>query len=139
MDSFELYRGDNSYIENEYQNNKSDYLGIIFSGLGYSYKNPLLYYSRKLLLENKIDYLGIDFAYSKNKDFLALSRESRIKFFDEDNEIIIKKVLELSVKYKKIFLIGKSLGASTIRQCIKQDLIRIKSAIVLLTPSNEWD
>ena len=139
MDSFDLFRGDGSFIENEYQNNKSEYLGVIFSGLGYSYKNPLLYYSRKLLLENKIDYFGIDFCYSKNKNFLALDRESRIQYYHDDNEVILNKVLELGGSYKKLILIGKSLGTSTIRHCIHNDFIRIKSALVLLTPSNEWE
>ena len=139
MDSFELLRGDGSLIENEYQSNNSKYLGIIFSGLGYSYKNPLLYYSRKLVIENNIDYFGIDYGYSKNKNFLALDRELRIKYYNDDNEAIINKILELCGNYKKLFLIGKSLGASTIRQCLKKDLIRIKSAMILLTPSNEWE
>jgi hypothetical protein len=139
MDSFDLVRGDGSFIENEYQNNKSEFLGVIFSGLGYSYKNPLLYYSRNLILENKIDYFGIDFNYTKNKTFMALDRESRIKYYHDDNEVILNKVLELSSNYKKLILIGKSLGTSTINHCIHNDFIRIKSALVLLTPSNEWE
>ena len=139
MDSFELTRGDGSNIENEFQNNKSDYLGIIFSGLGYSYKNPLLYYTRNILLESKLDYFGIEFGYSKNRNFLGLSRELRSQFFYNDNGIIINKISELSNNYKRIILIGKSLGTSTVRQCIKYESIRSKSAIILLTPSNEWE
>ena len=66
--SLNLSRKDGTFIENECQINNSRYLGIIFSGLGYTYKNPLLYYSRNILFDNNIDYIGIDYGYLKNEN-----------------------------------------------------------------------
>ena len=140
MDSFNLLREDNSFIENEYQNNNSNYLGVIFSGIGYTLGNPLLYYSRNILIENKIDYFGINFGYTKNENYKSLNQENKNKYFINDNKIIINKILELRKNYNQIFLIGKSLGTGTIRQCIKIDTIKNVSVLILLTPPGvEWE
>jgi hypothetical protein len=139
METFELERKDKSLIENEYQNNNSDFLGIIFSGFGYTYKNPLLYYSRNILLDIKMDYFGIDYAYTKNKYFLSLTEAEQDEYFEKDNEIIINRILEICNKYKKIIMIGKSLGTSIIRRCIKNENIKNKSIVIFITPGSEWE
>jgi hypothetical protein len=139
METFGLTRKDGSVIENEYQENKSECLGIVFSGFGYTYKNPLLYYSRNILFDYGIDYFGVDYAYTKNKYFMGLNENDKDKYFEDDNEAVINKILEMSDNYKKIILIGKSLGTSIIRRCIRNENIRNKSLIIFITPGNEWE
>ena len=140
MNSFNLLRTDGSFIENEYLSNSSNYLGVIFSGLGYALSNPLLYYSRNILFEKMIDYFGSNFGYSKNEHYKNLNSENKKEYFMDDNKIIVDKIAELSKNYQKIVLIGKSLGTGTIRQCIKMDSIKNKSTLILLTPpGDEWE
>jgi soluble P-type ATPase len=139
MEIFNLLRKDGSQIENMYESNKSEYLGIIFSGIGYTLSNPLLYYINNLLYESNIDSFGINFGYNKNIVFKNLSTDGKKDYFSSDNEMIIQRILELNQYYKKIILIGKSLGTGTIRQCLKNYSLKDKSLIILLTPGSEWE
>jgi len=139
MEKIDLIRKNGIKIENECQFNNNENLGIIFSGLGYTYKNPLLYYSRSLLFDHNIDYIGIDFKYYDDQFFTNLSDEGKDKYFEDDNEMVIDKLLKLVEKYKKVILIGKSMGTSVIKRCLKYQQIKEKAIIVLLTPGDEWE
>ena len=135
-----LLRSDGTYIESKYSINNNENLGIVLSGIGYTLRNPLLYYSMHLLRENNIDYFGVNFGYRDNVNYNKLDNESRNNYFNEDNKIIHDKILELSKNYKKLIFIGKSLGIGTIRHCIKNEVIKSKSKMVLLTPPGEvWE
>jgi hypothetical protein len=137
---YDLIRSDKTIIESIFHCNESEYLGIILSGMGYDLKNPLLHYSSNLVFENKMDYFGINFGYNKNEIYSKLNKDEKKEYFEKDNEIIINKILELSIKYKKIFFIGKSIGTGTIRRCIKISAIKNKSYLILLTPpGEEWE
>jgi phosphoglycolate phosphatase len=139
IESFTFARKDGSFIENEYRINNSRYLGVVFSGLRYTYRNPLLHYSRNILFDNDIDYLGINYGYYKNESILKKSKDKLNEYFEEDARIIIDKIMELIGSYDKIFLIGKSIGIKSIRQCLKNETLKNKSVIILLTPAVEWE
>jgi hypothetical protein len=138
MKTMDIIREDGSKIENECQFSNSDLLGVIFSGFNYTYRNPLLYYSRNILFDHNADYFGIDYRYN-NKYYMNLTDEEKDKFFEKDNEIIINKLLETSKNYKKIILIGKSMGTTIIERCLRHEQIRNKSIVVFITPGSEWE
>ncbi|MDR1218849.1 MAG: hypothetical protein LBK73_04485 [Treponema sp.] len=90
METFDLLRKNGTKIENEFKFINSEILGIIFYGFNYTYRNPLLYYSRNILFDHNIDYFGIDYRYYDNKDFMKLNNEEQNEYFEEDTKIIIK-------------------------------------------------
>lgn len=139
MNKISIYRKNGTEIATESLLNNNNNLGVIFSGFGYNYRNPLLYYSKKVLLENNMDYIGIDYRYHEDKHFLGLSENDKDAVFEDDTKIVIKKIEELSVNYKKIVLIGKSMGTSILRRCLKHDEIQKKSVLILITPGSEWN
>lgn len=138
MEPINMERKDGSCIENEIDLKGSNYLGIVISGLGYTYRNPLLYYSKKVLQEKGIDYLGIDFKYYENQEFLEMSDTEKDQYFEEDITMIIDKMDELSAKYEKIIVIGKSLGTSVIHRYMKDGRHPNKCVYILITPGSEW-
>ena len=139
MKSIDIQRKDGTKIQNEFQSNNSGILGILFSGFSYTYKNPLLYYSRNILFDNSFDYLGIDYQYYCSDYFGKLDEEEQDAFFDEDNRLIARKIVEISENYKKLILIGKSMGTTAINHCINNDKIRNKAIIVYITPWKDWE
>lgn len=138
METLNMTRKDGSRIDNEMNQKGSNYLGIVISGFSYTYRNPLLYYSKKILQEKGIDYLGIDFKYYENQEFLRMSDTEQDQYFEEDIAMVIDKIDELSARYEKIILIGKSLGTSVIHRYIKNGRYPNKCVYILLTPGSEW-
>jgi hypothetical protein len=124
-------------VESDLQN--KSYLGILFSGIGYTYRNPLLYYSRKILKELGTDYIGIDYKYHEDSTFSSLTDDDREKWWENDNRAVLKSILDIEDQYKGLILIGKSMGTSVIRRCLKEPRIKEKSICILLTPGNEWN
>ena len=138
MDSINLTRKNGSSIENEFYRIGSKYLGVVLSGFGYTYKNTLLYYSKRVLQEKGIDYWGIDYKYYGDQAFLKMSEIEKDKYFEDDNTIVVDMIDELSDKYEKIILIGKSMGTSIIRRYIRKGQHTDKSIYILITPGTEW-
>lgn len=139
MDKLTLRRDDGTEIQNEIYLNHNACLGIIFSGIRYNYKKPLLYYSRNLLFEEKIDYIGVDFDYGDDPCFQNPNGEAQNKRIEEDSRIMTAVIQSLLPQYRKCILIGKSLGTSIIRRCIKEPDIRVKASLIILTPGAEWN
>ena len=124
-------------VESDLQNRS--YLGILFSGIGYTYRNPLLYYSRKILKELGTDYIGIDYKYYEDSTFSSLTDDDREKRWENDNKAVLKSILDIEDQYKGLILIGKSMGTSVIRRCLKEPKIKEKAICILITPGNEWN
>jgi len=116
----------------------SKHIGLVFSGIGYTCRNPLLYYSRKILLELKIDYMGIDYRYYEDSCFLNASDEEKDEYFEQDNALVVEHVKDMAKTHEKVFLIGKSMGTSVIRRCMRHPEISKKAYLVLMTPGTEW-
>ncbi|GHT56800.1 alpha/beta hydrolase [Spirochaetia bacterium] len=139
MRSIDLLRKNGTEIENECQFNSNENLGVIFSGFGYTYRNPLLYYSRNILFDHNIDYLGVDCKYYNDKYFMNLTGDEQDKYFEEDIKIIINKLLEIERNYRKVILIGKSMGTTIIKKCLQNEQIRRKSSAIFITPGTDWE
>jgi len=138
MKTFELKRKNGLLIPNEYDIQNRQYLGIILSGINYTYRNPILHYSKKLLLQKEFDYAGFDFKYYDDPNARILNDEEKNRYFEDDVNLICSKILELAEPYKKIILIGKSLGTSAIQRFLKEKRIREKASLVYITPGHEW-
>ncbi len=134
-----LVRADGTPIDHESKFQGGTSLGLVFSGIGYNYRNPLLYYSKELLLQYGCDYVGVDFKYYADQSFRSLSDGERYKRLRSDNDIVAAEARRLAPEYDRIFLVGKSMGTSTVRHCLKDKEILKKAAIVLFTPGGEWN
>ena len=91
--------------------NESNALAIIFPGLGYNLDKALLDYSKQLILDLKFDFLGVEYGFKD--DFKSFNRkdENHIREIFLESLDLIFSVLELKRgQYKRIILIGKSLG-----------------------------
>ncbi|HOV93248.1 MAG TPA: hypothetical protein PLT87_00010 [Spirochaetales bacterium] len=139
MPTVNLVRADGTPIDHESKFQGSKSLGLVFSGVGYNYRNPLLYYSKELLLQHGCDYIGVDFKYYADPSFRTLSDVERYKRLSGDNDIVLEEVHRLAPEYDRIFLAGKSMGTSTVRHCLKDKEILKKAAIILFTPGGEWN
>ncbi|MDR1971000.1 MAG: hypothetical protein LBQ46_03675 [Treponema sp.] len=139
MKTFDLLRKNGTKIENEYNFTNGKNLGIIFSGFAYTYKNPLLYYSRNILFDHNIDYFGIDYKYYDDTFFEKMNEQEQNIYFEEDKDIIINKIIEINNNYNKLILIGKSIGTCIIKKCINNKILRDKAIIILITPAVEWE
>ncbi len=138
MTKIALVRENGTEIASESIIHNQKYLGVVFSGLGYTYSKPLLYYSRNILLENGIDYVGIDYRYYEDDRFRQLNDAEKNEYFEADTRIVVKRLKELASHYEKLVLIGKSMGTSIIRRCIREKEIKDKACLVLMTPGAEW-
>ncbi|EJT6479627.1 alpha/beta hydrolase [Clostridium perfringens] len=118
--------------------NESDTLAIILPGLGYTLDKALLDYSKQLILDFKFDCLGIEYGFQVSREAFNRQDENDIRELLLETLDIIFSALELRRgKYKRIILIGKSLGTvlqSRIDKEIKENY-NIKN--IYLTPINE--
>lgn len=133
-----IKRKNGSEITIESFSNNSKYLGIVFSGFGYTYRNPILYYSKRVIIEKGIDYVGVDYKYYEDKEFMEMTEAEQDQQFQDDNEIVMSGIEDLISSYDKVFLIGKSMGTTVAQKCLESEKIRKKAAIVYITPGKEW-
>jgi hypothetical protein len=116
----------------------NDAIGLIFSGDHYSISNPLLHYTRNLLFENNIDYLGFNFLYSANTKYLTGNIDYKRSINFDDTEITFEIFRNLFDKYKKVFLISKSSGLKHILNILLNTNNIAKLIIIIFTPAFEW-
>jgi dienelactone hydrolase len=83
-------------------------LAIIFPGVGYTCQMPLLYYTTSILLENGYDAIWIEYDY-KNEKFESSDSDEQLRWLNFDAEAS-HNAATAGNKYKKILLVGKSLG-----------------------------
>jgi hypothetical protein len=124
------------YYEQEFFE-KADSIGIIFSGDHYTISNPFLYYSRNILFEKKIDYIGFNFDYSSNKKYVNGNDAYQKSINEEDCSLTFSLFKEIEVNYKKIFLIAKSSGLKHILKIAKYSLSP-KLCTIIFTPGFDW-
>jgi len=134
-----IHREDGTHISYELKENDSPILWMIFSGLGYTYRNPLLYYMKNMCLNLKHNYLGFDCRYYENDVFLK-DDESITSYIENDKLLMLdflNKIINTR-NIEKTIWIGKSLGTSMIRTCLKMKRIDGNSPLILITPNSEW-
>lgn len=138
MEPIRIARRDGSLIATEYRGSGSPVLGVVISGFGYTYRNPLLYYVISLLAESGADFLLVDFRYYEDEGFRALDEAGQDARFEADAAAVADAVEREAPSRERIVLAGKSLGTSVIRRCLRRPAVAAKSSLILLTPGSEW-
>ncbi|OEH93594.1 hypothetical protein [Bacillus solimangrovi] len=108
------------------QNNKT--ICFMFSGSGYTYEKPLLYYSTLNMLQNEVDVIHVHYSYSKNISF-----EEIVNAIGTDVQAVVNNVLANNLYTQRIFL-GKSLGTIPIIQKFMNNEAFTQDKTILLTP-----
>ncbi|QHE52709.1 alpha/beta hydrolase [Pontibacillus sp. HMF3514] len=111
--------------------NDSRKVCFMFSGAGYTYDKPLLYYSTMVALENHFDVVHIHYSYTEKE--LRQTFEQFAELIVGDVKPVVSKVLS-KYKYEETIFIGKSLGTIPIIQEFLKDNSFTTSKMVLLTP-----
>ncbi len=127
---------DNEKIRNTFvkQEEQSEKLAIIFPGIGYTCHMPLLYYTAEILLQKGFDVLLIEYNYN-NGDFGLLSEEKKLQWLNFDADAAYNSIMNNSY-YKRVVLVGKSLGSFALARLNEQHGIRNS---IWLTPSLQRD
>ncbi|WP_053368086.1 alpha/beta family hydrolase [Bacillus sp. FJAT-27245] len=105
---------------------------FMFSGAGYTYDRPLLYYSTMALLEREYDVVHIHYSYDYRALF-ELPLEGICDTMCSDIHPVITEVLGIK-QYESILFLGKSLGTIPIIHNFMRNNQYGNSKMVLLTP-----
>lgn len=105
---------------------------FMFSGIGYTYDKPLMYYSTMTMLENKYDVVHVHYSYGQDL-FKSYSNEEVSKIIFEDVKPIINEVLK-DDQFKQVIFLGKSLGSIPIINGLMKQGMYMDSKMILLTP-----
>lgn len=114
----------------------SDKMCFMFSGTGYTYDSPALYYATLLLLEKKYDIIQIH--YSSIDDLLRLPLEEIPELIFQMVNTVIEEVTS-NHQYSEYVFIGKSIGTMPIvLEYMNQERFN-DSKWIILTPSLKID
>ncbi|MGV4964594.1 alpha/beta family hydrolase [Priestia aryabhattai] len=104
---------------------------FMFSGLGYTYEKPLLYYVTMLMLKHGIDVVHIHYTYPK--ELMTKSTDEIADVMMKDIDLVLQGVLSHN-DYKNIIFAGKSIGTIPLIQRIMKDDAYKDAVMLLLTP-----
>ncbi|MED3934304.1 alpha/beta family hydrolase [Priestia megaterium] len=104
---------------------------FMFSGLGYTYEKPLLYYVTMLMLKHGIDVVHIHYTYPK--ELMTKSTDEIADVMMQDIDLVMQDVLSHN-DYKNIIFSGKSIGTIPLIQRIMKDEAYKDAVLLLLTP-----
>jgi len=114
-----------------YFDNESDRVCFMFSGTGYTYEKPLLYYSTELMLELGYDVVQVCYAFD-SKQFEQEPEAISAMVYSAANPIV--EYILSTKSYTEAVYIGKSLGTLPIIDFYMQQVSSVPSRYVLLTP-----
>ncbi|MBQ4868294.1 alpha/beta hydrolase [Priestia megaterium] len=109
----------------------SSQICFMFSGLGYTYEKPLLYYVTMLMLKHGIDVVHIHYTYPK--ELMTKSTDEIADVMMKDIDLVLQDVLSHN-DYKNIIFAGKSIGTIPLIQRIMKDEVYKDAVMLLLTP-----
>lgn len=115
-----------SKLKNPYFVNNSDTIVIMLPGRGYTVNAPLFYYLTGMCFELEYDVLQINYGYQMAQETYC---------FEDYPTLLteIKAVVHQLPKYKKIILVGKSMGTFFLN-----DLEEYSNALkIFLTPTDK--
>ncbi|KOS60564.1 hypothetical protein FJQ98_01595 [Lysinibacillus agricola] len=118
-------------IAYNYFDSTSDKVCFMFSGTGYTYEKPLLYYSTALMLELGYDVVQVCYAFDPQQ-FGQEPEAISETVFNAANPIV--EYILSTKSYTKAVYIGKSLGTLPIIDFYMQQSSPVPSHYVLLTP-----
>lgn len=119
-------------IKYTFINNEGAAVCFMFSGAGYTYDKPLLYYSTMAMLENGYDVVHVHYSY----EYGPLFKRSLSEINDTlcgDIHPVINEVLG-EKQYDSIIFLGKSLGTIPIIHEFMRNNRYENAKMVLLTP-----
>ena len=127
--------GHNGDVRNTFyfQESRTDKLAMVFPGLGYTCQMPLLYYSTLLLVDLGFDVLWVETNYGTNKEYLALNEEMKSEWIEKDTIAAWKSVM-IKRNYKRVVLLGKSIGTVSLAVLLQERSLPKDTRNVLLTP-----
>ncbi len=109
----------------------SDKVCFMFSGTGYTYEKPLLYYSTELMLELGYDVVQVCYAFEQQ--LFEQEPEAISEMIYQAANPIVEYILRTK-PYQEAVYIGKSLGTLPIIDFYMQPVPSVSSRYVLLTP-----
>lgn len=109
----------------------SDKVCFMFSGTGYTYEKPLLYYSTALMLELGYDVVQVCYTFDPQQFEQAPEAISET-VYDAVNPIV--EYIFSTKSYTEAVYLGKSLGTLPIVDFYMQQSSLVPSRYVLLTP-----
>jgi predicted alpha/beta-hydrolase family hydrolase len=116
------------------QPESSDHLAIILPGQGYGVDLPVLHYpARWMYLEGKADLMRVEYAYSRDPSYENLPALEKDRWLHEDALAGCKVGLEQG-KYRKVTLIGKSLGTMAMAYLLEHEPRLSEATCIWLTP-----
>ncbi|MEB2302074.1 hypothetical protein LAV72_20930 [Lysinibacillus xylanilyticus] len=114
-----------------YFDNESDRVCFMFSGTGYTYEKPLLYYSTELMLELGYDVVQVCYTFD-SQQFEQEPEAISAMIYNAANPIV--EYILSAKSYTEAVYIGKSLGTLPITDFYMQRVSSVPSRYVLLTP-----
>jgi hypothetical protein len=118
-------------ISYNYFDRTSNKVCFMFSGTGYTYEKPLLYYSADLMLELGYDVVQVCYAFDPQQ-FKQEPEAISAMVYNAVNPIV--EYILSTKSYTEAVYIGKSLGTLPITDFYMQQSSPIPSRYVLLTP-----
>lgn len=116
------------------QDTDTNHLALILPGLNYSCDMPLLYYAAQILLEAGTDVVQVKYDYTQNRSGGSASTLKE-RFGDLQTDVTqIARVALVQRDYKRLTVIGKSLGTLAIPHLLQADLPLRPQTCVYLTP-----
>jgi hypothetical protein len=109
---------------------------FMFSGVGYNYDKPLLYYATMEMFQNNIDVVHVHYTYDKK--MLKKPFEEKSKMMMCDIQPVINDVL-VGHAYEHCMFLGKSIGTIPIAADLIKKEAFLNSKIILLTPLITYD
>jgi len=104
---------------------------FMFSGTGYTYDKPLLYYATMVMLENNIDVVQVHYSYEQQ--LFEQSFEDIKNFIMNDIDPVINNVID-NFHYNETIFLAKSLGTiPVVSEIMKRESFN-NSKMILLTP-----
>jgi hypothetical protein len=128
---------DNQPIQNTFhqRNEPSLTLGIVFPGVGYSTQMPILYYSRKVMLDAGLDVLEVEYNYRRSS-FQNENEDEKLHWVLTDAASAYQAAIEQTsthqAAYKKLVVVGKSIGTLAMLALLDEPGLQIK--FVWITP-----
>jgi hypothetical protein len=108
-------------------------VALVFPGLAYNSKMPLLHYTIETILASGINVLSVDYDYSNNPEFLKESQITRSEWMIEDVEAALNVITE-EQKQKVVCLTGKSFGTLALGHLLESHENLRDAKTIWLTP-----
>jgi hypothetical protein len=115
------------------QDGEADTLAVILPGYGYNADMPLLYYAGLIAIDQGMDLMQVETAYNRRPEFSRLSDPDRTAWLDADADAAFDAALAQRA-YKRLVLIGKSLGTMAMGHLLGRYPSLSASRWVWLTP-----